>query len=93
MATENTRCERWQNKVFVTKTYWKCDLEQSPGTHERQQNEVFERKGLWEMWHEQILGMYTVQDNEKRLRCQVTNNWINKSKNTDDVFKSFQRYC
>ena len=91
MATENTRCEKWQ-KVFVTKIYWKCDLEQSPGTHERQKNEVYEREGLWEMWPEQILGMYTVQDNEKRLRCQITENGINKSKNADDILKSFQQY-
>ena len=32
-----------------------------------------------------------VEDNEKRLRCQVTENSIKKSKNADDVLKSCQR--
>ena len=33
-----------------------------------------------------------VQDIEKRLRCQVTESCINKSKNVDDVLKSLQQY-
>ena len=58
---ETTRFEDDKIKNLWQKACWKCDLEQSLGTHKRQQNKVFETKGLWEMWHEQILGTCTRQ--------------------------------
>ena len=36
--------------------------------------------------------MKHLQDNKKRLGCQVTESCIKKSKNVDDVPKSFQQY-
>ena len=56
---ETTRFEDDKIKNLWQKACWKCDLEQSLGTHKRQQNKVFETKGLWKMWHEQILGTCT----------------------------------
>ena len=68
---ETTRFEDDKIKNLWQKACWKCDLEQSLGTHKRQQNKVFETKGLWEMWHEQIVGTCTRQ----RKKAEMPNHW------------------
>ena len=86
---EITRFEDDKIKNLQQKACWKCDLEQSVETHKRQQNEVFQTyrvvgnvtwKNSWNMYN-------TVK---KRLRCQVTENYSNKSKSADGVLKFCQ---